>query len=720
MRSRILLLVMPALVAMTLMMSTGHADPRDRFALEDRIPATSLGMVSLEDVGSWESRLEKTAVGAFLADPEVKAFANPLIEDIKNMLESREGGGPLRDVPPMIKELFKQLEGLKGQLAVAVVDVRPGQDLPDIVASLDFGPNTKDFVAFLMRVKEELGEEGDALQTYERDGRVWFKLDTGGPVVTATVIDTAFVVATRPELLDGVLAAGHDTRSLSKDATFQGVRRKLGGDDLGLMVYANVPAIVGLFEERMNERTRRMANAFGLDTVKAAGYGLSWQGDGFMDTIVVETPGADHGLAMLAAMPPAKPKALKFVPRTAFLYEETSLQTSELLGRIRKIVTDIDPEAVAKLDEGLAKVSDRLGVDLEQDILAGLGDGTAFYAAMPEHGGVYPELCIMLPLKDAASYEGKFASMVDGLAAMVTEQGRVKMSTRDLAFRDETLHLVELEKARGDDPFPFTPTWVVRDGYLFITLVPYSMKDVLLRQIEGDDPSQGLMSQEDFKDLYDAIPGDTGGFSYLDLKGIVSLLYGTGVPLAQTLVKPNMMNIPFRLDFDHLPTARTVQKHFRSIAGYTGWTQDGIRVSVRGPIPVIGAVVAIGAGAAFFVGARAMPPGMRRGNRLMPPRPMPVQPPIRLAEPDLNVELARVNLQEISRYVRLFTIEKNRMPKTLDELVDSGTIPSLNKDPWQTPYKLNVTDAPERQFEVVSAGPDKQFGTPDDLRIQVK
>ena len=37
----------------------------------------------------------------------------------------------------------------------------------------------------------ELGADGDAIQHSERDGRTWWQVDTGGPIIHATNIDTA-------------------------------------------------------------------------------------------------------------------------------------------------------------------------------------------------------------------------------------------------------------------------------------------------------------------------------------------------------------------------------------------------------------------------------------------------------------------------------------------------------------------------------------------------
>lgn len=53
---------------------------------------------------------------------------------------------------------------------------------------------------------------------------------------------------------------------------------------------------------------------------------------------------------------------------------------------------------------------------------------------------------------------------------------------------------------------------------------------------------------------------------------------------------------------------------------------------------------------------------------------------------------------------------------TVELLRDKKELSAASKltDPWDTPYKINCT---EEDVIVLSAGPDKKEGTPDDIRI---
>ncbi|MDA1193662.1 MAG: hypothetical protein O2894_00605 [Planctomycetota bacterium] len=500
------------LAALLFALPKGYSEPRNGWRLEARVPATTLGLVTLEDVGGMSARMQNTALGGLFQEPEMKAFMAPIEAAGQDMLDAGEEG-PFGEAGPMLVRVLKQLEGLRGQIAVAVVDMDMESEKPRLVASLDFGPHIKDFVTFVQTLRAELDPEGENIQEFERDGRLYWSVDEGMPVI-ATTADTAFVLATDEGLLASVLA-GTVEKPLSTSDGFRAVRTKSGGEDLAFFAFANMPAIAARLVEVMDDEGMRMARHLGLDTIHGIGYGMAFVGDGFMDSFVVHAPGAEHGLVPLVSMPAFKSQALKFVPEKAFYYEEGSADLTALLPRMRTLIEGIEPGMSEQLDEGLAHVNEAIGVDLEKEILAGLAGPSAWYMTMPESGGLYPELALFLKAKDPAAYERVLERAMAGLAGMLTEEGEVIASTRVLEYRGQRLHLLDLQAAQGDDVIPFTPTWTLLDGWWVITLVPHAMKEVVLRH--GSQTGGGLAAQEDFQALMRVMPETAGAMSYLDL-----------------------------------------------------------------------------------------------------------------------------------------------------------------------------------------------------------
>ncbi len=699
-----------AFLALLVFIPKGYAEPRAAFHLEARIPQSALAVLSFEDVGSWNEKFEKSALGALFNEPEMKAFTAPIQKAVEQMIEEKEG--PLADVPPIAWDVLEQLEGLDGQLAIALIDFDLEEEMPSAVASLDFGEKIGDFGKFLHRVKAEMGEDGEAMKAFEKDGRTWWQVDTGGPVVSATSIDTAFVIATDPQLLQAVIdaPAGGDG-SLASNADYKAVKAKSGGEKLGMFAYANVPAIVALFDAEMDEETRTIANVLGLDTVKGFGYGMSFVGDGFMDALVVHTPGADHGILKLLEAPPMRPKMIDWVPSSAFYYSESGMSLDGLMGRLRDLLGKVDEDFVEEMDEGIKRANDQLGVDIEHELVAGFGAGGCFYAAMPETGGLYPEVALMMTVKNQDEYESVFDRFANGLAGMVTENGDVIASTRVIEYAGQRMHLFEMQGAHGDDIVPFTPTWAVMDGKLFVTAVPYAMKEIIARKKEqaGVSGVHGLASQEDFQSVLAAMPSTAGAIEYLDMQAIMNLIYDTAVPTLQTAVKPNMIPMPVPLDWAQLPPARTVRKYFRSLGAFTTWNDEGISISVHAPIPMLAVtMIAVGVAATMFMGRMtAMGPPIE----VMPGPRMPGD----AAPADLDAELAAVQAEEIAKYVSLYILEQKKLPNELADLVRADVMGALPKDPWGNDFVLRVVDAESRDFRVVSFGPDGKPDTEDDV-----
>ena len=300
-----------------------------------------------------------------------------------------------------------------------------------------------------------------------------------------------------------------------------------------------------------------------------------------------------------------------------------------------------------------------------------------------------------------------------GVAGAINEQGKVIASTRKMEYRGTTMHLFEMQMAKGNDPVPFTPTWALLDDMLVVTLVPYAMKEVILR-VQGVTTQPGLATQEDFQALMATKPADAGIVEYVDLKALLSLLYDTGVPLLQTLVKPNVMkDVPFEIDWALLPPASRVVPHFRSMAEFVTWNEDGIVVSIQSPMPFLPLYLSLSMAMPVLMFARAseMPVDVTFD-------PVPAMPGEReqpSIENEMDLELAKIQAEMLHEAVVFFKTEKNRLPASLEELVKEGLMGSVPEDPWGGTYRLRTEG---ETVLVESAGPDKTFGTDDDVRHQ--
>ena len=87
-----------------------------------------------------------------------------------------------------------------------------------------------------------------------------------------------------------------------------------------------------------------------------------------------------------------------------------------------------------------------------------------------------------------------------------------------------------------------------------------------------------------------------------------------------------------------------------------------------------------------------------------------------------QVSAAKGSIAGISVAVDLYETDNGNLPQNLQSLITKGSEPNWNgpylkdgkvpDDPWGTPYQYT---AKENAYEVRSAGPDKSFGTGDDV-----
>jgi hypothetical protein len=684
----------------------GFAEPRDGWNLAARLPASTIAFVSAEQLDQLQARLKATAVGRMFDDPAMAEFMAPLKKASEQVI-----GQDI--IPPPVMDALKQLEHLRGQLAVGFVGMNQANGEPQIVASLDFGTHVKDFAAFLEKLLAEVGGSSVRVETGTQDGRpMWTIHVQEGPTIAATIFDTVFVASTDAALL-GTLAAPAATGSLAASADFQAVAARYG-EGLALQVYGNVPAGLATFAGGWEGKSRAMADAMGLDTVKAVGYGMAISGDGFRDALVVHAPGSDHGLlTMFETSPLERPRLLDLVPGNAFLFAEANVNLGTYLTGVRKMFATLDPDMGAQMDEGIAEVNKALGVDLEKDVLGGLGSTLGYYAGLSSGGGLYPELALITTVKDPASFEATLVRLMDGIAGAVNEEGRVIARPREVVYEGQKLRMMELQKARGDDVVPFTPSWTLLGDRLVVTLVPYTLKDIVYRLKHPEQAGPALKDQEDFQSLWKAKPAQACSMGYLDLQAVLALLYDTGVPLLQTAVKPNMlgeagMHVP--LDWAALPPVRHVRQYFRSVGMYQVYGRDGMELHIAAPIPLMPILIAaVGAAAAF--GVRSATQGSFTPPMVV--EPIPDEGPLGAS----RETQARAQLEELVRYVQLYVVERNKLPGSFQDLVDAGFLEETPQDPWGRPVGLLVLDAAKRDFRVHSAGPDGEEKSADDLVV---
>lgn len=683
------------------------ADDGGGLRLETQVPGSALAFAAFEDIGAWGARWQATGLAKLFADPDMKAFFAPVEEDVGRMLA--QGDDVESPIPPEVREVFAQVQGLKGQAAVALVEM-PEDGMPVVAAALDFGGNLSHFVTFLKRMKARQADL--PLATEERDGSTWWSMgDPDHPDMVGTTLGTSVIVSTSRPWVDGIVArkASPLAASLGGLPAFASARRT-SGDGTALFVFGNVPALLGRFVTPHAPReVTGMLEALGMNAMRGCSYAFGFRGETFRETMVLDMPG-DQGLLSLFKTPPVSRKGLASAPATAFFFGESALPMTRLLSALRPVLGSVEPRMVEKLDQGLADAKAATGVDLEKDLLPLLSDELSYYVGMPETGGLYPEVVLSVGVKDPAAFEATAAKAVEGLLATLGKSERVTGTQRVVEWRGRRLYMIDLAGASRRDMVPFTPTWAVLDGRWTLTLVPHAMKELILRQAAG---GKGLAGEADVAALLKHTPSDATSFGYVDLQALLTLLYDTAAPLLQTMAKPNVVPMPVRLDFGMLPPTRAVRPHLQSLATHTQVVGDAFVMRVDSPIGyLLPIMVGAGAGAAYFA---ARQHSMMETDVVFPDEPM---------GGDFRHRIAEMQAETLADAVGSHYLALGRLPKSLSELTtlhapgaDEPFLAFLPGDPWGGDYAFRVLDEKTGRFEVRSPGPDRELDTDDDVVV---
>lgn len=86
-----------------------------------------------------------------------------------------------------------------------------------------------------------------------------------------------------------------------------------------------------------------------------------------------------------------------------------------------------------------------------------------------------------------------------------------------------------------------------------------------------------------------------------------------------------------------------------------------------------------------------------------------------------NIRATRTGLDTLKGALTEYKFSNGVFPSTeegLGALVPDYVERRTIEDPWQTPYLyISPTGDPDRPFDLRSAGPDKEHGTPDDISV---
>jgi len=504
MRKRMATLFAPVVVVMSLVtqpVSSGE----EAIKAEQLLPEKTAAAIFLPDLASARDGWAKTNLAGLYAKPEMQAFLKLPCQRLKEAYEK------LRATNPLIPSLTDLDSGLlSGEIAMCVYL----RDDPGLPAGILLTLAPKDPAAFLRMLP---GQFRQALQTGElvpmgppqgaAPAMVWKKQRL---LVCFPIADAKDMLAR----LDAPPAQGTLAHSPSFTKTRASLTPSAG------FVYADARQIKELltrFAKAEGDREIMQGLAImqlmGLDdlTVGALSVGFN-ESNMFLETFIGLVDQPKSPLFNLGdCKTPFPAEALKLVPADAPYVSAGRMRLSGLLDTIRQTVVKVEPRMAAEFDKGLAQIQKTLDLDIQQDLLAQLGDEivsmeTAVDTAAPL--SFWPGMVTCIPLKDAARVTGTLDKLEQFSVQMLQQakKGNIKAGiVMDLLLPD-IRHVEHAGKSirylRGN--VINTPTaWCVAGNRLLVG----TSVNAVRRTLDQMDRQSDILSNKAFQDTITRLTG---------------------------------------------------------------------------------------------------------------------------------------------------------------------------------------------------------------------
>jgi len=581
------------------------------------LPERTLALAVMENVSGTLDGLKETSLRRLWADPEFRAFAEPMQEHLGSLFEdvAAEAQMALADVLPL----------LQGQIAVALLKPPRAGGMPDVIPELAGMCEVADRAA-AERVLDAIA--GEVAKSGAGRCRAW--TEGGVRLMNVPMKDAPFeghialadgrlfaTVSPDAELVRAMLAASKadaEDGRLSGDADFlKAVER--AGERRDLFVYVSVARVAeALFElARMNAppeefmKASLVFEALGLDGVRSVSLSARIDPPGIRTGIFVHAPAPRRGLFTLVSDEPIASRTLRTAPEDARGLLAWSLRPDRVPELAREIATAVGPEEAARAEGPIAALEQQLAVT---------GDFASEGLLFAERASVEPvvELSnVVLALRTGRreGVEPLYRLLGGIVSAEVIKHGYV-------VNEEMTPEGVILKSA--DLPLGFSPTVALSDDHV----VAAPTRRAALRAIEslsarvgpGADEPPPLVATPDCRGAVARVGEPTFLFAYrrawrvedyAPMMAIAPAVAGVAYGVALKFrARPEVVEFLGKINIPDMPSPALLARYSAPsvVSGRTD--EEGLSLTAWGPGPYPGGLSVSGSGALVVVAAFAV------------------------------------------------------------------------------------------------------------------
>ncbi|MCD4825158.1 MAG: DUF3352 domain-containing protein [Phycisphaerae bacterium] len=637
--------------------------------LEKRLPADTLMYVE------WSGRnltFDGSMCGQAINDPDTQK----LIQLFQTFMQKKmiQGGPPemaqiaktITEIPPLV---------LQHRTAVAITKCSLARPKISFAVLVDFGKDKAVFQKKLDAIlavvpknskppKKELGE------TKYRQLMVSNAEMSYGFIGKSSLFFFSYGTGQAKTIIQATAA-----KSLAGNKKFVGCMKEVGGENQQVAYYVDVAALKKRLQPAAPADTEAPKAANALDTVVSAATMLKILGvskisalagtvrivdKGMYSKTRLFTPVPHQGLLMPFAGKPLTDADLAAVPADADFVLAGNVSPKAFFAELRRVVGQINPRSGKMITGVLAGMDKTLGMSIEKDLLAALGD-TWVLSSATSQGGTLTGTILTLELAD----EEKAAAALAKIEKFIELQAGRNASLEIFKSGKTDIRYLRFTGGRPGAGMFVLPAWAIHKKRLYIALWPQVIASAL------ENKTAPLTTAAAFKKTRAHVSANASGLFYLNTPEVLKKVYplylvgGTGLSNAagQALAREFGGNIGLdKISFPLPDSLQGLIKYAMPDISSVSSDAKGITFEGYGSTPLVGVVpIAVTAIAAFYHLA---------DSGVIAPE----------SEIDQDEQVMATNNLKIMMNAReLYNFKENKNPRSFDDFVKKGYLDEIPK-----------------------------------------
>ena len=476
------------------------------------LPEKTLAYLRVTDTPLLVERFRETALGRMVRDEQVRPLVQQLYGSVQNAWKNIEDrvGLPL-------DELLKIPQG-----EICVAFVAPPEKAPGLVVLLDVKTQLPAFQKLLAKGEDFLSEQGGTKETEKIAGLEVTKYSgPDGNSVYLVDHEGTVVLASSKDVMEHTLKAwtGNVESTLADNGSFNSIMNRCAGsvDDPPQVTYFVDPIELVRTVSRGSVAATGLAliPVLGLDGVKGVGGSLTFASGEFDDVqhlhVLLDNPRA--GVVQLLAMKPGDTEPEPWVPADVITYNTLNWDFNLTFDKAATLYNSLTNEGEFQA-EVQRRLSERLGIDVEKDVLPQL-EGRVTFFQWVEKPVRFNSITtfVGLKLKDPQAFDATLQKVLQRFADNLEKKsyaGTFYWTIRLPEGARNRLRRGPDDPDRPDRPAMREPDPCVAllDDYLVITDSSAALQAAITAK---NDPTRRLENELDYKLIASKIKRQVGG-----------------------------------------------------------------------------------------------------------------------------------------------------------------------------------------------------------------